>query len=80
MDYTKIILLVLLTTALLMAAAGCVEPDGTPVCVVENQTDQAEEEQTKLSSQEEDTVYNKNLGIKNIGNVDLVFFSITQPA
>lgn len=44
MDYTKIILLVLLTTALLLAAAGCVEPDGTPVCVVENQTDQAEEE------------------------------------
>ena len=63
MDYTKNILWVLLTTALLLAAAGCVEPDGTSVCVVENQTDEAEEEQTKLSSQEEYTISQVNAAI-----------------
>ncbi|WP_292467532.1 cache domain-containing protein [Methanolobus sp.] len=63
MNLPKIILSVLLISALLLAAAGCVEPDGTSICTVENQTDEAGEEQTELSSQEEYTISQVNAAI-----------------
>ncbi|WMW22384.1 hypothetical protein RE476_00785 [Methanolobus mangrovi] len=53
MGYPKIILSVLLMTLLLLAATGCVEPDGTSICVVDNQTNDAKDDQTNPSSQGE---------------------------
>lgn len=63
MGNLKIILIVLLTTALLFTTIGCVEPDGSSICTVENQTDKIGEEQTELSSQEEYTISQVNAAI-----------------
>ncbi len=56
----KTIIYVLFATMLLLTATGCVEPDGTSICVVDNQTNETEQEQTELSSQEEYTISEVN--------------------
>lgn len=58
---TKIIMYVLLMAVLLSSAAGCVEPEGTSICVVENQT--LEDNQADLSLQEDSTVFLVNAAI-----------------
>ena len=63
MGYSKIILSILLTTVLLLTATGCVEPDGTSICVVDNQTNETEQEQTELSPQEEYAISQVNAAI-----------------
>lgn len=67
MGYLKIILSILLTTVLLMTAIGCVEPDGSSICIVEgNQTDEAAEEKMELTTQEEYAASQVNAAINLI--------------
>ncbi len=61
MIYTKTITYVLFIAVLLLSAAGCVEPDGTSICLVEDQT--LEDDQTDMSSQEEYALSQVNAAI-----------------
>ncbi|WP_340818856.1 cache domain-containing protein [Methanolobus sp. WCC4] len=63
MGYLKIILTVLLTTVLLMTAIGCVEPDGSSICTVEDEANKTSGEQMESPTLEEYAISQVNAAI-----------------